>query len=78
MNKAKDKRYPAEPENYLAAVEMSVESNCNQIDGIINNEPPKPSVREALRQHQEWQEEYKRQKEMALEQTRGTPSGEER
>ncbi len=78
MNKEKDKRYPAEPENYLAAAEMSEESNCNQIDGIINNEPPKSSVREALRQHREQREEYERQKEMALEQTRGTPSGKER
>lgn len=40
-----------ERENYLAAAEMSVEDNYNQIDGIINNEPPpKPSVRDALSQ----------------------------
>lgn len=30
------------PENYLATTEMSVENNCNQIDGIINNTAPKP------------------------------------
>lgn len=41
------------PENYLATTEMTVESNCNQIDGIINNEAPKPSLRETLRQYQE-------------------------
>ena len=28
--------------NHLAAAEMSVEGNYNQIDGIINNEAPKP------------------------------------
>ena len=40
--------------NYLAAVEMSVEGNYNQIDGIINNEAPKPpSVLDTLRQCQE-------------------------
>ncbi len=42
-----------QPENYLASAEKSVESNCNQIDGIINNEPPKPSVRDSLRQCRE-------------------------
>ena len=37
--------------NHLAAAEMSVEGNYNQIDGIINNEPPpKPSVLDALSQ----------------------------
>lgn len=41
------------PENYLAAAEMSVEGNYNQIDGIINNEPPKPSVLDALNQCRE-------------------------
>ncbi len=30
--------------NQLAAAEMSVEGNYNQIDGIINNEAPKPVV----------------------------------
>lgn len=39
--------------NHLAAAEMSVEANYNQIDGIINNEAPKPSLRDALRQYQE-------------------------
>ena len=29
------------PENYLAAAEMNVEQNHNQIDGIINNEHPR-------------------------------------
>ncbi|WP_254331548.1 DUF4316 domain-containing protein [Enterococcus faecalis] len=32
---------------------MSVEGNYNQIDGIINNEPPKPSVLDALNQCRE-------------------------
>ncbi len=41
------------PENYLATTEMSVEQNCNQIDGIINNEAPKPSLLDTLRQCQE-------------------------
>lgn len=27
--------------NYLAAAEMSVEQNCNMLDGIVNNEPPR-------------------------------------
>ena len=39
--------------NHLAAAEMSVEQNANQIDGIINNEAPKPSLRDTLRQYQE-------------------------
>ena len=40
--------------NHLAAAEMSVEGNYNQIDGIINNEAPKPpSVLDNLRQCQE-------------------------
>ena len=40
--------------NHLAAAEMSVEGNYNQIDGIINNEAPKPSsVLDNLRQYQE-------------------------
>ena len=30
-----------------------MEQNANQIDGIINNEAPKPSLRDALRQYQE-------------------------
>ena len=39
--------------NHLAAVEMGAEGNYNQIDGVINNEAPKPSLRETLRQYQE-------------------------
>ncbi|MCX4374519.1 MAG: DUF4316 domain-containing protein, partial [Dysosmobacter sp.] len=39
--------------NHLAAVEMGAEGNYNQIDGIINNEAPKPSLRDTLRQYQE-------------------------
>ncbi len=69
----------AEAENYLASAEMSVESNYNLIDGIINNAAPKPSVLEALRQHQE--QEYERRKEMErtqTEQTRERPSREAR
>lgn len=38
------------PENYLAAAEMSEEQNYNQIDGIPNNTPPKPSVLDTLRE----------------------------
>ena len=42
------------PENYLAAAEMSAEGNYNQIDGIINNEPPpKPSLLDTLNQCRE-------------------------
>lgn len=41
------------PENYLAAAEMSEEQNYNQIDGIPDNTPPKPSVLDNLRQYQE-------------------------
>ena len=29
-------------ENFLKAAELSMEQNCNQIDGIINNTAPKP------------------------------------
>ena len=39
-------------ENYLKAAEIGTEQNYNQIDGIINNEAPKPSVRDNLRQCQ--------------------------
>lgn len=42
-----------QPGDHLAAAEMSVESNYNQIDGIINNEAPRPSLRDNLRQCQE-------------------------
>jgi len=41
------------PENYLKNAEMSVEANYNQIDGIVNGEIRKPSVRDTLRQYQE-------------------------
>lgn len=41
------------PENYLATAEMGAEQNYNQIDGIINNEAPKPSLLEQLKQCQE-------------------------
>lgn len=41
-----------QPGDHLAATEMSVEGNYNQIDGIINNEAPKPSVLDSLRQCQ--------------------------
>jgi len=43
-----------QPENYLAAAEMSLEQNANSYDGIINNESPKPSLRDTL---QKWQQE---------------------
>lgn len=46
-------KLPGLLDNYLAAAEMSVEGNYNQIDGIINNEAPKPSVLDTLRQCQE-------------------------
>ena len=39
--------------NYLITAEAGVEQNADQIDGIINNEAPKPSLRDALRQYQE-------------------------
>jgi len=42
-----------QPGDHLAVAEMSVEGNYNQIDGIINNEAPKPSVLDSLRQRQE-------------------------
>ena len=41
------------PGDHLAAAEMSAEGNYNQIDGVINNEVPKPSLRDTLRQYQE-------------------------
>lgn len=34
--------------NYLANAEMQVEQNYNQIDGIINNEPPRESVEQNM------------------------------
>ena len=39
-------------ENCLKTAELSMEQNCNQIDGIINNEAPKPSLQECLKQCQ--------------------------
>lgn len=43
-----------QPGDYLAAAEMSTEQNYNQIDGVINNEVPKPpSVLDTLRQCRE-------------------------
>ena len=42
-----------QPGDHLAAAEMSVEGNYNQIDGIINNEAPKSSLLDTLRQCQE-------------------------
>ncbi len=42
-----------QPGDHLAAAEMSLEGNYNQIDGIINNEATKPSLRDSLRQYQE-------------------------
>lgn len=40
-------------ENSLKAAEIGAEQNYNQIDGIINNEAPKPSVRDSLKQFQQ-------------------------
>ena len=34
------------PENHLKAAEQTTEQNANMIDGIINNEPPAPTVEE--------------------------------
>ena len=46
-------KLPGLLEHYLTAAEMGTEQNYNQIDGIINNEAPKPSLRDTLRQYQE-------------------------
>ena len=46
-------KLPGLLENHLKAVELSAEQNCNQIDGIINNEAPKPSLRDTLHKFQE-------------------------
>lgn len=40
-------------DNCLKTAELGMEQNYNQIDGIINNEPPKPSLRENLKQCQQ-------------------------
>lgn len=39
-------------ENSLKTAELGTEQNANQIDGIINNEAPKPSLRDSLKQCQ--------------------------
>ena len=46
-------RLPGLLENSLNAAEIGAEQNYNQIDGIINNEAPKPSVRDSLKQFQQ-------------------------
>ena len=46
-------RKTGQPENYLAAAEMGTEQNYNQIDGILNNEPAKPSLLDELNQCRE-------------------------
>jgi len=43
----------ATPENYLVNAEMVTEQNYNQIDGTINNELPKTSLSDILRQYNE-------------------------
>ena len=49
----------AQPENPLRAAELTEEGqtgNYNMIDGQINNEPPKPSIREHLKSEHPEQE----------------------
>jgi len=46
-------KLPGLLQNYLKAAEMGVEQNYNQLDGLVNNESPKPSVLGSLRQCQE-------------------------
>lgn len=46
-------KLPGLLENTLKTAELSMEQNCNQIDGIINNEAPKPSLRDSLKQCQQ-------------------------
>ncbi len=46
-------KLPGLLESHLKAVELSTEQNCNQIDGIINNEAPKPSLRDDLKRCQQ-------------------------
>lgn len=48
----RDGRWQA-AENHLKAAEMGAEQNYNQIDGIINNERPRPSLLENLKQCKE-------------------------
>ena len=45
----KEITFAGEPFNYLANAEKHTEQNFNQIDGLINNEPPKPSIREQIK-----------------------------
>lgn len=64
-------------ENVLAAAELGEEENCNQIDGVLSNTPPKSSVREALRRFQmeemvRRKAETDRRRETTPEQTRRT------
>jgi len=70
-------------DNYLRNAELSEEEGYSQIDGILGNAPPKPSVREALRRGQEEsarKAETERQLETARqrETARETPPGEGR
>ena len=46
-------RLPGLLENSLNPAEIGAEQNYNHIDGIINNEAPKPSVRDSLKQFQQ-------------------------
>lgn len=46
-------KLPGLLENHLKTVELDMEQNCNQIDGIINNEAPKPSLRGDLKRCQQ-------------------------
>ena len=46
-------KLPGLLESHLKAVELSTEQNCNQIDGIINNEDPKSSLRDDLKRCQQ-------------------------
>lgn len=53
MDNHASSKLPGLLENHLKAIEQSIEQNANQIDGIINNEAPKPSLLDTLRQCQE-------------------------
>ena len=53
--KESERRPPARPENPLRTAELTIEGqsgNYNMIDGQINNEQPKPSIREHLKTEQ--------------------------
>ena len=41
-------KFAGEPFNYLETAEKQTEQNYNMLDGQINNEPKKPSVRRQL------------------------------